>query len=64
MTLNEARTKLAQDIADTINGSKVPLPIVKGILSDMYSAIEREENAQLEAQYQKALESEKENEDG
>ena len=61
MTLQEATAKLAQDFAKTINDSKVPMPIVKNVLSDLYNAIIREENAQLEAQYKKALEKEENN---
>lgn len=56
MTLNEATAKLAQDLAKVINDSKVPMPIVKNVLSDLYNAIIREENAQLEAQYAKNCE--------
>lgn len=59
MTLKEASAKLAQDIATTINESKVPMLVVKNVLMGIYNAIVRDENTQLEAQYQKALESEK-----
>ena len=63
MTLIEAKVKLAQDLANVINESRIPIPVVKVVLSDMLDAIVRDENAQLEAQYQKALESEKESND-